>query len=283
MFLESEKMCRQRDVSAQACALPAGIRRRTREWNRTPEGLDPMNRAAAWAVHAFTATGLVLGAIAAVMIVRGDDAALRAALLVLLIAALIDASDGVLARIVRVSERLPDFDGRRLDDIVDFHTYTSLPLLLLWRSDALPGGLAWLLLAPLVASAYGFSQVHAKTDDGYFLGFPSYWNVVAAYVFLLRPPPWLIIVVIALLATLTFVPTKYLYPSMRGRLNRITSIAGLLWGGLLAAVLAGAVADVRTWTLVSLAFPAWYMGASWRISLRAATAAPEEAVPDVEP
>ena len=68
---------------------------------------------------------------------------------------------------------LPGFDGRELDDLIDFHTYTSLPLLLLWRADVLPGGLAWLLLLPLLSSAYGFSQVHAKTDDGFFLGFPS--------------------------------------------------------------------------------------------------------------
>ena len=37
---------------------------------------------------------------------------------------------------------------------------------------------AWLFL-PLVASVYGFCQVQVKTDDGYFLGFPSLWNVVA--------------------------------------------------------------------------------------------------------
>ena len=38
---------------------------------------------------------------------------------------------------------------------------------------------------PLLASAYGFSQVNVKTDDGFFLGFPSYWNIVAYYLFVL--------------------------------------------------------------------------------------------------
>jgi len=32
---------------------------------------------------------------------------------------LIDATDGTLARLVRVKERIPWFDGDRLDDIVD--------------------------------------------------------------------------------------------------------------------------------------------------------------------
>ena len=74
--------------------------------------------------------------------------------------------------------------------MVDFLTYTFLPLLLLWRAKVLPAGQEGWLLAPLLASAYGFCQVAAKTDDGYFLGFPSYWNVVAFYLYVLRPPGW---------------------------------------------------------------------------------------------
>ena len=47
------------------------------------------------------------------------------------------------------------------------------------------GPLAWLLWLPLLASAYGFSQVNAKTPDGFFLGFPSYWNIIAFYLYVL--------------------------------------------------------------------------------------------------
>jgi phosphatidylcholine synthase len=228
----------------------------------------PAARAAAWAVHAFTASGLALAAFACVMIVRGDPAALRAALVALLLAAVIDAVDGTLARRWHVQAVLPAINGRTLDDIVDFHTYTSVPLLLIWRAGALPGVWDWVLLAPLMASAYGFSRAHAKTDDGYFLGFPSYWNVVAFYILLLRPAPWLSTGVVLLLATLTLVPTKYLYPSTGGRLNRITAVAGFVWAVLLLLILSGTLDDQRSWTLLSLAFPAWYMGASWSISAR---------------
>jgi phosphatidylcholine synthase len=31
------------------------------------------------------------------------------------------------------------------------------------------------------ASAYGFCQLDAKTGDHFFLGFPSYWNILAFY------------------------------------------------------------------------------------------------------
>ena len=106
-------------------------------------------------------------------------------------ATIVDSTDGSLARKVRIKEVVPSFDGRRLDDIVDFLTYTFLPLLLIWRAGILPPGQeAWLFL-PLLASAYGFCQVQAKTDDGYFLGFPSLWNVVALYLYMLPFGPWL--------------------------------------------------------------------------------------------
>src|ERR1043165_1101811 len=50
-----------------------------------------------------------------------------------------------------------------------------------------------------LASAYGFSQTNAKTDDGFFLGFPSYWNIVAFYLYVLRLPGALSLAIILLL------------------------------------------------------------------------------------
>jgi phosphatidylcholine synthase len=225
-------------------------------------------RLGAWAVHAFTASGLVLAAGAAVLIVRGDATSLRLALLLFLCATVVDATDGWLARRARVATVLPQIDGRRLDDIVDFHTYASLPLLLIWRSGALPGGSGWLLLLPLLASAYGFSQSEAKTADGYFLGFPSYWNVVALYIFLLAPPPAVTAFVVVVLSALTFMPARYLYPSTGGLLNRITIGAGAAWAVLLLLILLDLVGPTRPWVQASLVFPAWYMGASWFVTVR---------------
>jgi phosphatidylcholine synthase len=229
-----------------------------------------VRRAAAWAVHAYTASGLVLAGLAAVLVVDGSPDALRRALLLLALATAVDASDGWLARRAGVAARLPGFDGRRLDDIVDFHTYTSVPLLLVWRSGVLPDAQAAWLLLPLLASAYGFAQADAKTPDGYFRGFPSYWNVVALYLHLLRPPPPLVLAGVVVLALLTFVPARYVYPSQPGRLNRVTTALGVAWAAVVVAVLLELPAEPRTWVLASLAFPAFYLAASAWVSLRAA-------------
>jgi len=227
------------------------------------------SRALAWGVHLFTSLGLVCAAGIAVLIVRGGDDAFRAAFGLMGVATLIDAVDGALARRARVSDVLPQFNGRRLDDIIDFQTYTSLPLLLVWRAGILPGAWPAVLILPLLASAFGFSQEQAKTDDGYFLGFPSYWNIVAFYLYFLSTPAWFAVAVLVLLSVLTFVPLRYLYSTQRGKLNRITNLLAAPWVVLLAAVLL-AGADQR-WVLAmaSLYFPAFYMGASWWVSLTA--------------
>ena len=94
----------------------------------------------AWGVHLYTALGLVAAAGIAVLIVEGTAEAYRWAFILMLIATLIDATDGTLARAVRIKETLPGFDGRRLDDLIDFLNYTFLPLFLLWRASILPEG-----------------------------------------------------------------------------------------------------------------------------------------------
>src|SRR5947209_2522383 len=108
----------------------------------------------AWCVHCYTALGLLAAAGIAVLVVNGGMDSYRWAFLLMLIATLIDATDGTLARRARVKEFLTGFDGRRLDDLIDFLNYTSLTLLLVWRAGALPTVASWCLLAPLLASAY---------------------------------------------------------------------------------------------------------------------------------
>jgi phosphatidylcholine synthase len=234
----------------------------------------------AWCVHFYTALGLVAAAGIALAIIEGSPAAFRLAFWLMLIATVIDGTDGAFARLVRVKEVLPGFDGRRLDDLVDFQTYTSLPLLLIWRAEILAPEHAWCLLIPLLASAYGFCQVSAKTGDGYFLGFPSYWNLVAFYLYVLQPlPEGLALGTLLLFSFLTFVPSRYLYPSQRGLLNRVTTTLGAVWACLLIGILWMLPAhkpaerqfaddNVRWLALVSLAYPLYYIVVSWVISVR---------------
>jgi phosphatidylcholine synthase len=192
------------------------------------------------------------------------------------LATVVDSTDGTLARKVRIKEVVPGFDGRRLDDIIDFLTYTFLPILLIWRAGLLPTGQEAWLIVPLLASIYGFCQVNVKTEDGYFLGFPSLWNVVAFYLYVLPLGPWTCLVVVLALALLTFVPSKYLYPSQPGRLNLAMTILGVLWTIPLAwLVWSLPVASsprldpsLQPLALASLAYPAFYLVASWVITLK---------------
>jgi len=259
-------LCKPRSINVHS-AFPKEV--------KSPTGQRRMikRKIAAWLVHGYTALGLVAAAGMAVFIVRGDADSFRWVIALMIIATFIDSTDGSLARRARVKEVLPQFDGRRLDDIIDFQTYTSLPLLFIWRAEILPGHLSWWLLAPLLASAYGFSQSDAKTSDGeaegyYFLGFPSYWNVVAIYLYLLQPPVWLSLALIITLATLTFVPSFYLYPARGGRFSRLTIGLCLIWAAVLALIVAEKFDDPRPFIQASLIFPIYYFVVSWWITLR---------------
>jgi phosphatidylcholine synthase len=221
-----------------------------------------VSKVIAWLAHLYTATGLVCCAGMAVLIVQGGEAAFRWAFFLMMIATVVDATDGWLARKADVAGVLPGFNGRALDDLIDFHAYTSLPLLLLWRATVLPEHLAWLLLVPLLASAYGFSQVEAKTADGYFLGFPSYWNVVVFYLYILRPPTTLSVAALIVFAVLTFVPTPYLYASRGGRFARIINFGGAVWFALLGVALFGPAEYSIRVAALSMIYPLIYLGLS---------------------
>src|ERR671917_526486 len=140
----------------------------------------PWFRLRAVVVHLYTASGVVLALLILVAAFQGD--AVRA-LWLMLASLLIDSTDGLLARRLRVSEALPFFDGALLDNIVDYMTYVFAPIVLLWSGEYLPAGTSGVVFAalPLLASSYQFCRVDAKTDDHFFSGFPSYWNVVAFY------------------------------------------------------------------------------------------------------
>ena len=239
-----------------------------------------LRRTLAWMVHFYTATGLLAAAGIAVLLsgAAPEPSQYRWAFILMFVATIIDATDGTLARWVNVKHVVPGFDGRRLDDLIDFQTYTCLPLFLIWRAELVPANLSACLLVPLMASAYGFCQVSIKTADGFFLGFPSYWNLVAFYLYLLCWPPWINLSLILFLAVMTFVPTKYMYPTFPGRLNRVALQLGIIWSIALVWILVKLSGDyfpretptsesVRSVVLISLIYPAYYMSLSWMISL----------------
>ncbi len=214
-----------------------------------------LRRALAWGVHLFTASAAVANLLA---LLACSAARWREAALWMLYSLFVDSVDGMLARGIGVARLLPHFDGRKLDDIVDYSTYVVVPAAFLVQSALLPHwGYGALML---LASAYGFSQDDAKTEDHFFLGFPSYWNVLAIYCWLLELPAALNGAVVVLLALLIFVPFKYLYPSRMPALRRTNhTLAALCMLLLVAAVLDPARGRAEHWALLSLAYPSFYL------------------------
>ncbi|MEE3329471.1 MAG: CDP-alcohol phosphatidyltransferase family protein [Myxococcota bacterium] len=229
--------------------------------DRQPE---PTQLTMAWGVHLFTASGAVLGALALVAISAGD---LAKASLLMLAALLIDSVDGTLARKVRVSEVLPKINGRRLDDIVDYLNFVIVPVVFMLGAGNL---LHWSLAAlPIIASAYGFSQEDAKTEDDFFLGWPSYWNVCAIYFWMLGVSPLFSTGLVALFSVAVFVPHKYIYPSKLTVLRNTTAVGGLVWGALLTTAIVKPEFSEPFYLLeLSLAYPAYYLALSYWLGNR---------------
>jgi phosphatidylcholine synthase len=224
----------------------------------------------AWCVHLYTALGVV---VAFLSILAIENADFRQAFWLMSLAVAIDATDGTLARAARVKELIPWFEGDRLEDITDYLNYVIVPCLFLLRAELLPPPDArWLAALPLVASAYGFCQRDAKTADYFFLGFPSYWNIVAFYLYVLKTPLWINAFLIIILSILIFVPVRYIYPSRSPRFRTQTNLLGVLWGVALLLIIYRLPEPPATLVFASLAYPAYYICLSLWLELRRATA-----------
>lgn len=183
------------------------------------------NKMRAWTVHLYTSLGLPAGLLALQAIASGDA---RAAFIFLGIALFIDATDGTLARAWKVTLWTPNFDGRKLDDIIDYINYAFLPLYMTYRFGLISEKFGALVLSiVLIAAAYGFCSKAAKTTEGYFTGFPNFWNVVVFYFFLLDTPPLLNTIVLLVLAALVFVPLEYVSFSTRPFRKLTLAMAGI--------------------------------------------------------
>jgi phosphatidylcholine synthase len=188
----------------------------------------PWFRLRAVAVHLYTASGAVLALLILVAAFQGD--AVRA-LWLMLASLIVDSTDGLLARRFRVNEALPFFDGALLDNIVDYMTYVFAPMVLLWSGGYLPFGTPGVVVAalPLLASSYQFCRVDAKTDDHFFLGFPSYFNVVAFYAIVFKPGSTTLAAVLVVCSVLVFVPIRYVYPTRTIAFRKLSLALTALW------------------------------------------------------
>ncbi len=239
----------------------------SREQTRSPQ--DGLAVAAAWMIHIYTATGTVIAFLTVMAVIEGE---IVRALWLGLAAMVVDGTDGMLARRFEVKRWVPWFDGALLDNIVDYLTYAFTPMVLLWSAGYLGDGFSATVLAviPLLASAYQFCRVDAKTEDHLFLGFPSYWNVLALYVVVLDLGTTSVAVLLLVCAALVFIPVGYVYPSRTDTMWHLTWALTTLW--LVSyAVLISQIPDPNAiWLAISLAYLVYYVGLSLYLTTRRA-------------
>lgn len=220
----------------------------------------------AWLVHAYTASGAVLAFLATQAATARN---FRAAFLWLFAAVLIDSTDGLLARSARVQERLPNFSGQKLDDIVDYLTFVFVPAVIVWQAGVVTG--LWtvpVVAAMLLSSLFGFVSEDAKTDDHFFTGFPSYWNIVVLYLVVLELSPVLNAVILLILSALVFVRIGYVYPTRTTTARTLTLALGLLWSVMMLVLILQLPTPQRSIAWLSLFFPAYYTALSFVLHAR---------------
>ncbi len=233
-----------------------------------------MRVAAAWLVHLFTASGVVLALLALEATARGDWGM---ALIWLLAALAVDGIDGTLARAARVKEMVPRIDGEAFDLIVDYLNYVFVPAVFIGRAGLVPPSLALPLAAAiLLSSVYVFVRRDMKTEDNYFRGFPALWNVVAFYLYAAQPGPAVGAGVVILFSILSFAPIVFVHPFRVREWQPWLKLVALAWAAATLALLwpGWSAPAARFWLGLSLTLAAIMLLLGLVRSLRGPSAPP---------
>jgi len=231
-----------------------------------PAETSKHGRMAAWLVHLYTASGaaIAFAGVAAALALN-----IRLAFAAMFVATLVDATDGMLARRARVKDVLPHIDGARIDDLVDYLTFVVLPMIVVLQFHMLTPPVAVVIGGlVLVCSLYGFVAPDAKTTDHYFTGFPSYWNIVVLYLYVMGAGPAVTAAVLIVLCALIFVRIGYVYPSRTPVLMRTTLALSGLWAVAVAALIWFLPERAPTLAILSLFFPVYYLVLSLVLQIR---------------
>ena len=122
--------------------------------------------------------------------------------------------------------------------------------------------------AVLLSSGYGFASLDAKTSDYFFTGFPSYWNIVALYLYAARTPPVFNGVLLLALVVMVFVRIGYVYPSRTPVLQRTTNLLGVIWAVMMLAIVWLLPDAPQALVAGSLFFPVYYAALSFWLHAR---------------
>ena len=206
----------------------------------------------ALSVHLLTASGVVFGFWSLLMILEGEAAY---SLWLLALAAAIDSIDGTLARKANVTLHTPHIDGALLDNLVDYITWVFLPVI--WGYVFL--NIPFIVCSIVVlASLFGFSHTQSKTEDNFFRGFPSYWNLLILYLYVFDTEAWLSSLILVLFALLVLAPVKLIYPSRTTVLKKTTLVLSIPFSIMVIAMLA-LLDETPLWiSSGSLYYPLYY-------------------------
>ena len=221
-----------------------------------------LKKGAAYGVHIFTALGAGLGLWALILTFNG---AFQQAIWVLAAAAVIDSVDGTIARKLHIKENAGKIDGALLDNIIDYLNWTIAPLFWGYMTMSIP---IWVILVCAVASALGFSNTQAKTNDHFFKGFPNYWNFVIFYLYLLHIPLLIGSAILLFCAAAVFIPLRYIYPSRTEFLRPLTLVLGGLYALQIVLVLYFFERSPDWLLYSSLTFPVYYFLLSFYLNFK---------------
>ncbi len=208
----------------------------------------------AWAVHALTASGVIVGYVGLNSVIEGHA---RAAILWLVGALLLDGVDGPIARKLDVKSRIPTLDGNSLDLIIDYFTCTIVPVAFLYRFDIFPDHTVVPVgFTILFVSALWMARTDQETADGWFNGFPAEWNMIIPSLFLIHANPWLNVGICVACCGLTLSRVQFAHP-VSVREHRPVSLAFMVaWLGSMTW-LAIAQRDVPAVRVVLILAPLW--------------------------
>ena len=208
----------------------------------------------AWAVHALTACGVIVGYVGLNSVIEGDA---RAAILWLVGALVLDGIDGPIARKLDVSNRIPTLNGNSLDLIIDYFTCSIVPVAFLYQFDIVPSGAVVPMgFTILFVSVLWMSRTDQETPDGWFNGFPAEWNMIIPTLYLLHPNPWLSLVVCIAFSALTLSRIQFAHP-VSVRQHRPISLACMIAWLTAMTWLAIAQHDITGVRVVLIVAPMW--------------------------
>lgn len=237
------------------------------------ETFSRRDRAIAWAVHAFTLTGLVWATLAVVALL--DDKP-QWMWLWLGIALIVDGVDGNMARKFRIKEVIPWFNGAVVDNVIDYLTWTAIPTAFMVMYLPLgPRPLAvFLAIMVLVSSMFCYANEAAKSCDYYFVGFPAAWNIVAVLLWVWGAPMAVCVAAIVIFSAMTLVPLHYTHPFRVERGKVCNIVATFIWivstGMLIASMTTTASSSAspdHVLVAVNVAAGAWLIVGGVRRSL----------------